>query len=774
MTKYNSCSIFNYNKSYKDTLKISEFLKHSELDLNKNNYLIEIDISYNNLLDNIEIIINKLIYKIYFYQKKYILISKISLTKISSIPSLEKLLHTNVQLLKKYLLLEQFINLIKETSIVLDYQNKTIIKPNKTIYSNNKQYLLEQLNTEQLKAIENINGPNLLLAPAGSGKTKTLVNRIIYLINNGIRCENILVLAFNKKAEQEITTRLSNNFNIKTNIRTFHSFGNQIIKKHLNYKFDMDNNEKTNLKMLNKIIKNKEDYLDTFSQIKNNLLTEKELNDEQLWLVYQKYLELCQKEQFYTFDDMLYLPIIILLKDKNIRNNIQNQYQYILVDEFQDLNKAQMLLIDIIAKPQNNLFVVGDDDQMIYRFRGSHERFILDFPKEYGICFQNILTTNYRSPNNIVMNAKKVINYNTNRIFKDTKAFQKNDGIINLAVENDIYKEGLAVVNYIKKLENINYNDIAILYRYHQYGDFIKIILEQNNLPVDNSNLKILNTNIGKIVFNYIKLLVQAEPKSETIYNCLIDFDTTLPKQFLVKINNIDDLFNKKIFSKYLVDKQLLDYQKFIYKIRIIRINNNIKIKTAIKAFNLEQHCDDEVDEQNLSAKETLKMFIRIGDIIGNIKEIYNYFSNKKETINKDSIALSTIHKTKGNEYNHVIYFHVTDVNSEQIEDERRLYYVAVTRPKKSLLITSVKNETSIFLKEYFLDEKLKEYNNQHLSIFLLKLKSELHIINKNMIKIQYHNSLNDNYYYLILQQQSISKKINDIEKEINFRLKLV
>lgn len=787
----NNYSIFNYNKKINNIkiIKISDFIKEPKLNLNLKEFLIYLDIDYNELLNHIEIIIKELIYKIYFYHKNYILLTKMPLKTIENIPPLNKLLHNNKLLLNKYLLLEQFFNILKETSIIIDCQTKEQIIPIKKINKTYKDYPLENLNNEQLTSVKQVNGPHILLAPAGSGKTKTLVNRIVYLINQGIDSKNILVLAFNKKAELELSSRLYKNFKLKTNIKTFHSFGNQIIKKYLNYEFDI-NYEQKNLEIIKKISANKLNNLEIFSSIKNNLLTKLDITDLPTWNLYNNYLNECQKEKFYTFDDMIYLPIKLMLENKNIRKEIQNQYQYILVDEFQDLNKAQLMLINIITKPQDNLFVVGDDDQMIYRFRGADEKIILDFPNKYGICFQNILTTNYRCPASIVANARKLINYNQKRIVKNTKAFQKEQGIINLIIEDDIIKETKKIVQFIKKnKKNNNYRDFAILYRYHQYGDLIKVVLKQNNLPVIDSDLELLKTKVGQIIFSYLKLIIELKPSMKTIHGCLKQFDINLPNLFLKQIKNIDDIFNKKIFMKYLNRKQLTNYKQFINKIKIFRNDNNIDLKSVIKAFDLENYFKQNniIDYQTASNQETLKIILKISDILGNIKEVYNYFTNKNNHKNNDNIVLTTIHRTKGNEYKNVIYFHVVQNNSDLIEDERRLFYVAVTRAEKKLLITSIKNEISPFIKEYFLNEKLNKYSNEALILILSKFNFRQAILDRNIektyFKIKQYKKLKQlinaqkelNVYKKLLKERKINIIIiNELKKEINYRKLLI
>ena len=687
-----SISLFNYSKSFNSNqvLDVKKFIENPSLDLTLDYYYINLNLTYNELLENSKIIVNNLIYKLYYYKKIYFLFTGISLLRLENIPKLSKFLHESLTFIENYLYIEQLLELLKMTSTIYEYPSWVNHLEDTISKSNLNNIKLDLLNENQLKAVKSINGPNILLAPAGSGKTKTLVNRIVYLINKGIKDDNILVLAFNKKAADELIMRL-NNFNIMVNIKTFHAFGNVLIKE--NYDYDFVNG-------------------DDFSDFKNNLINKNDV-DNQEWLDYQRYLNKQTEEKTYNFDDMIYLAIKLLLDNKILRSKIQKQYNYILIDEFQDLNKAQLLLVDIIAKPLNNIFVVGDDDQMIYRFRGSSENSILNYEKHYGIANKNLLEINYRSPKNIVYHASQVISYNKNRENKNIKAFSTNNSNLELIIEDDMEHEAKVVLDYLK-----THSNVTVLYRYNTYGDYLKIFLEQNNISVASSRLDFLDTEFGKLLFDYLKLIFENNPSSQVIRRCLYNYDSQIPYYFINQIFSIEDLFNLEKM-KNLDTIEVTSIHEFIKNVKKLKLNESSLI-TLIKIFKLEEKIDS-LD----SGKEAYKMVLGISKLLKNINNLYHYLINNNLNTNKKGIVLNTIHKTKGNEYDNVVFYHVVN-NSSLIEDERRLFYVAVTRTKGDLLITTIDSEKSIFIKEYFLDKNLTNYSNMDLKLDLIRLENQI------------------------------------------------
>ncbi len=646
-------------------ISMNEFLNNKELDLSYDKYIIKFDITKELFISNIELFYNELLYKLYYYEKEISIESDPKIIdKYFVINPL--LIHENINAVMKFIYLESWYYL-------LDFNYKLEYK---------KIYELDNLNNEQLLACNSIKGVVNVLAPAGSGKTKTLVNRVLYLLNNGVKKDNILVLAYNKKAREELVNRL----NIEgLNIYTFHSFGNKIINKYTNLTFIED--DSVNREILNKvldsskrIINNKtdelvEDYLKYIKEIKEEVLSKEEINNKyhNFYDIYSKYLELLEEYSYYTYEDMLYILIIMILKNPSLRLYLQSKYQYILVDESQDLNKLQLLLLKIIALPNNNLFLVGDDDQMIYSFRGASNNLLKEFLSSYSLSKTIKLRINYRSYENIVRHANWLIKNNRKRYDKDIVSYTSELGNINIIIGDiiDVIKD---LVNYINDKE-----DIVIICRYNKDVDYLKCLLR---------------------LYNY-----------ETGYS-----------------------------------------YKQVKKVRSIVFNNNLSIDKCIIKYNIKDIDNTLVDILKRYKKEEQK-------------ELLNKVTNSNKVIN-----ITTVHKVKGNEYTNVVYFY--NRNKGDIEEERRIFYVGVTRPKESLLIIS--KEVDEFIEEYALNENLSNIDNKKIikekdyledKVYVDKLKYELYKKDINMIESRLLYEINEDKELYLNKKKEI---INNLSNSIN------
>lgn len=655
---------------------ISKFILYKSICLDYNTYNIIVDIDKKYFIKNIKFLFLNLLYPLYINNKKFNIKYNFEISMITfNINYLY--MHTDMNIVDIYLYLESWFRLNKNIVLVSKYS-----------------YKLDNLNKYQLKAVMHINGAFRLLAPAGSGKTKTLINRILNLLNNGIDPSNILVLAFNKKAEVEINERLEKYLIGGIEIRTFHSFCNKIIKENTNLDFNIDEIDLINEEILDNLgIKDNEKYIKLVSKIKNNILSKDELNTND-FNIFNDYIKALIKEEVYGYDDMIYLCIKIILENGNLRNNLQNKYKYILVDEAQDLNNSQFLLIRILSLPENNIFMVGDDDQTIYTFRGANIDNLLNFGKYYPCYKQEVLKINYRSKANIVNCSKNFIDNNKNRIYKDIVPFNKEDGSIKLEICKNIIDECEVIVKWIKNLieENNNYSDIAILYRHHEYEDILLLKLIVNDIPVnlDNNYLSTLfdvllpyfNYFFDSKDVNYKKIL-----DTQKIYINNLELKKLKSNR---KFLNLLKHRKKKLYFKFKIMKKLLKFSdiKFIKFIRFL--NLNIYLKDVI--FNHD--------------KFLMNNLYKALNKLSGIKEIYNMYINNKNYIEKsdDSINFSTIHKTKGNEFKNVCYFHLM-TPKDNIEDERKISYVAFSRAKDNLFITTLKDDEMLFIKE-FLNKK--------------------------------------------------------------------
>ena len=301
---------------------------------------------------------------------------------------------------------------------------------------------LKGLNDKQLEAVKHIEGPCLVLAGAGSGKTRVLTTRIAYLIDQGISSYNILAITFTNKAAKEMRERLEKLVpNNNAYVGTFHSLGVRIIRENAPY-LGLDRNfsivdSDDVISIIKKIMKDS-DYnpkeispayvRNRISSIKNDMLTNDEVEnlfktpeDKIVKNIYYEYMDILKKNNSVDFDDLLRLPVKLFMENKDILESYQDRFKYILIDEYQDTNEVQYKLSKLLARKYKNIFIVGDPDQSIYMFRGANFRNILNFEKDYKNAVVIPLEENYRSTKKILDTANSVIKNNKELMMEDMK-----------------------------------------------------------------------------------------------------------------------------------------------------------------------------------------------------------------------------------------------------------------------------------------------------------------------------------------------------------------
>lgn len=613
---------------------------------------------------------------------------------------------------------------------------------------------IQELNNEQQKAVNHIDGPMLVLAGAGSGKTKVLTNRIANLINKGINLYNILAITFTNKAAKEMRDRVvkligKEAYNIQ--ISTFHSLGLKILKENYNLlgyekNFTIIDSDDV-LTIIKKIMKDKNMSKDRYNprEIKNKISSAKNEMmsieafskvefDHNIIEVYKEYQKKLKNGNSVDFDDLLILPIKLFKNYPRVLEEYQDKYKYILIDEYQDTNEAQYIFSKLLSSKYRNIFVVGDNDQAIYAFRGANYKNILNFEKDYPEAKTILLEENYRSTKTILNAANSVIKNNRER--KDKNLWSNNiegNKIKYKEVANE-KEEASFVGEEIKKLlsKGVNEEEIAVLYRtnaqsrvieeemlkknikYRVIGSFyfynrkeIKDLLCYlrliNNHKDDVSLLRIINTprrGIGdKTIENLTELAAQnnislyeaIEKGKELEFKNIIE-ELTKSSESLSLTELIDEILEKSGIKKELSTSKLLEDE--------IRLENLNEFKGVTKSY----------EEEYGSAT--------LGDFLDEISLVSD-MSEHQDSSNR--VSLMTIHSVKGLEYNYVFiigmeegifphYNAINDGSSSAIEEERRLCYVAITRAKKELYITSAdtrmlfgnisRNTPSRFIKE--------------------------------------------------------------------------
>ena len=600
--------------------------------------------------------------------------------------------------------------------------------------------MLDGLNEMQKKAVTTLDGPVLVLAGAGSGKTKVLTTRIAYLIDEKhIDPSNILAITFTNKASKEMKDRINRilgNISYQIQISTFHSFGLVVLKKYykeLGYKnnFTILDSDDT-LSVIKKILKefnldpkeyNPKLIRNKISSCKNELISADEYSkyantvlDEIVLKVYHKYEEKLKINNSLDFDDLLYLPILLFRKNPLILKEYQEKYKYILVDEYQDTNEAQYILVKMISAKYKNIFVVGDNDQSIYSFRGSNYQNILNFEKDYKNPEVIKLEKNYRSTKTILDAANSVIKNNKYR--KDKNLYTDNDNGIKIKYHQamDEKDEAYYVSKEIEKLiiDGIKPNDIAVLYRTNAQSRAMEESLLRENIPYKVvGSFYFYNRKEIKDLICYLKL----------IYNKYDDTSLlriiNVPKRKIGEktIQNIISKANEKNISIYdAIDSgKELEFKKIIEDINLVRENKSLTelVDLVLEKSGIKQELESEKSIEADARLENLEEFktitknfeekngiISLEDFLEEISLVSDIEEHKDRT---DVVTLMTVHSAKGLEFDNVfvigmeegIFPHKNSFSdSESLEEERRLCYVAITRAKNNLYLVNAKRRT--------------------------------------------------------------------------------
>ena len=594
--------------------------------------------------------------------------------------------------------------------------------------------LLNGLNEQQIQAVQHMEGPCLVMAGAGSGKTKVLTTRIANLIKNGVDSRNILAITFTNKAAKEMRDRVYNLIgDTYSFIGTFHSLGVKIIREHydllgLNRNFTIIDSDDS-LTVIKKILKNNNIDPKKFSPyairnrisfIKNEMLSQRELDtlfntefDKMCVNIYNTYQRVLQESSSLDFDDLLVLPVKLLEENDNILDYYQDKYQYILVDEYQDTNPVQYRFTKLLASQYRNLFVVGDMNQSIYAFRQADYKNIMNFEKDYPECISIKLEENYRSTNNILNAANSVIKNNKNR--KDLNLWSSNgDGdLVNYLRCYDERDEAHKIAEKIKELnkEGTDFSDIAILYRTNGQSRVFEEEMMTNQIPY-----KI----IGSIYFYSRKEIKDLIAYLRLIYNTSDNISLrriiNVPKRGIgdTSIDKLEAYSNEAHISMFsaLSSPKELKFKELIED--LIKDSNNMSITDLIDSILTKTGMKQELEEENSLESdlrlENLEEFKSISASyeeesdtldLGYFLEQISLISDMNQNHENDNgVTLMTIHSAKGLEFNTVflvgmeegIFPHSNSFDEEDgIEEERRLCYVGITRAKAKLYLTNAK-----------------------------------------------------------------------------------
>ena len=623
---------------------------------------------------------------------------------------------------------------------------------------------LDNLNECQRQAVITTEGPLLVLAGAGSGKTRVLTTRIAYLVlEKKIDPSNILAITFTNKAANEMKERIIKmlgNVGYNMQISTFHSFGLSILKRHyslLGYQSNftiIDSDD--SLTIIKKILKelnldpkqyNPKAIKNQISGAKNELMDSNAYSkyancdfEEKVVEVYKNYEIILKRSNSVDFDDLLMLPIKLLKDNPSVLKDYQELYKYILVDEYQDTNEAQYMLTKMISAKFKNICVVGDESQSIYSFRGANYKNILNFEKDYKDSKTILLEENYRSTKNILNVANDIIKNNKNR--KDKKLWTSNDEGLKVKYHRSLNEkdEAFYTVSEIKNLivNGAEKKEIAVLYRTNAQSRNIEEALLKENIPY-----KV----VGSFYFYKRKEIKDLIAYLKLIYNSNDDNSLiriiNVPKRGigLKTIENLSTMAfieNKSMYDTISSGKEL-KFKELVEELKKAQENTSltelieiILDKTGIKKeLENEKTLESDIRLENLEEfKSITKNFEEKYGIISleSFLEEISLVSDIEEHKNNDEVVtLMTVHSAKGLEFDNVfivgleegIFPHTNSLSSyEEIEEERRLAYVAVTRAKKNLYLINAFKRTLYGLDNQNLPSRfIKEINKEYLDI---------------------------------------------------------
>ncbi len=595
--------------------------------------------------------------------------------------------------------------------------------------------MFDKLNDRQKEAVMHIDGPCLVIAGAGSGKTKVLTTRIAHLIESGISDYNILAITFTNKAAKEMRERL--NLLVPDNhvfVGTFHSFGLKIIRENLehlgmNKNFTILDSDDV-LSLIKKIMK--EHNIDPkevspyyvrskISFIKNELLVESELDryfntyvDGKVVEVYKEYDNVLRRNNSVDFDDLLALPVKLFRNNKDVLDKYQEHYKYILIDEYQDTNEVQYKMSKLIGSKYQNIFVVGDANQSIYSFRGANFRNILNFEKDYKEANVIALEQNYRSTKNILDAANSVIKNNKER--KDMELFSElGEGVkVKYLRSYDEKHEITLIADEIKRLmqSGYKYSDVAIFYRTNAQSRNVEEVMLKNNFPYKVfGSFYFYNRKEIKDLLCYLRLI------NNTNDDISLRRIINVPKR---KIGNrsVEDLekyaerLNTSMFDAIDSGKEL-DFKNLIRELQNDALNmsltelvDDVLDKSGMKhELEVEKTLDSELRLENLmefksitASFEARTGSVNLGDFLDEISLVADISEHEE---NDDVITLMTLHSAEGLEFPIVfitgmeegIFPHSNAFmeGEEGIEEERRLCYVGFTRAREKLYLTNAK-----------------------------------------------------------------------------------
>ena len=602
------------------------------------------------------------------------------------------------------------------------------------------------LNEAQQKAVRHMDGPMMVLAGPGAGKTRVITERVKYLVEQGVRPDSILVITFTKAAAGEMRGRfqaLMEGRRLPVTFGTFHGIYFGILKHAYGYTGADILGEDQKHKILKEIVEKAgagsedqgefiADLAAEISSVKNGQIDLKHYYSvncpEDLFrTVCREYDGTLRRIRKIDFDDMLVLCLELLEKRPDLLDGWQKKFKYLLIDEFQDANRIQYQVAGMLAAPENNLFVVGDDDQSIYRFRGARPEIMLNFPKDYPEARQVLLDVNYRCTPQIVESSLKLIGHNEKRFIKDIRSGRKNGAKVTVHPFPGQKEENETILKLIQKYHEagVPYMEMAVLYRTNTDPRLLAELLMEHELPFRmKDHLPNLYEHwIARDICAYLRLTEGAMKRGDFLQIA------NRPKRYIsrealsgpeISFQELKEFYEEKDWMCERIDQMEDDIQMLSGMAPFAAVN------FIRKGIGYEDYLQEYAEYRKLRPEELFEVLDELQEAARPFKTVEDWFLHMKRykeelerqeaarTDVRDGVELMTMHSSKGLEFSVVFVIDVNEgvipykkaVLNADLEEERRMFYVAMTRAKEKLYLFHTgeryhkKAEPSRFLEE--------------------------------------------------------------------------
>lgn len=596
------------------------------------------------------------------------------------------------------------------------------------------------LSEAQKQAVMHRDGPAMILAGPGSGKTTVITERTNYLIQNcGILPVHILVVTFSKAAAAQMKQRyLRLSGQSSTNVRfgTFHSVFYEILKHAYHITADNIAGEETVCRFLKEITASMDlevddeadflhDLIQEISQVKSEQIPlahyyAKSVPEEAFRKIYQAFQRRMEAEHLLDYDDLMVWTWELFREREDILNGWRNRWQYILVDEFQDINRLQYEVIRLLAAPRNNFFIVGDDDQSIYRFRGAKPEIMLNFPKEYPQARQILLDKNFRCPGNVMDYAAKVIVRNTVRFPKAIKKVKEDGAAVEKLLFQNPQQESLGIIKRIQDYlrQGCQYQEMAVLYRNNTDAGMISQKLLEYNIPF------VMKDTLPNLFEHWIARHIRAYLRCAMGSRSRADFLQILnrPKRYIgrecldtqpVDLERLRAYYEEKYWVIQRIDKLESDLHA------VSRMDPYTAVNYIRHGIGYESYLDEYAQYRKIRPEDLFEVLDRLAESAKNYQthtqwlEYMDEYTQMLKTQAKsqqnpeNAVTLTTMHSAKGLEFKIVFIIDVNDgiipyrkaLMLSDVEEERRMFYVGLTRASERLHICTIKEKYGKSLK---------------------------------------------------------------------------